>query len=235
MSSLASSMTQPQGRNCSGPWHTAVASGLVPLRKRGSHRQRFLQLHRQVNNLVGQTGGTGLGLRLERRLPECHRMDIRTAPAQPTPPPPPPPPISPYSTFGGTGDSGNGGHRLLPAPSSLAAAGTLYRTFATPISTTISKYSSGEASSLRARRTIKFQDYYQLIFSDTPNTGGRGHHHQRRRVRITFPSSTVPSMQIPLLGIGATPGQYQQLRQRQSPLLRRFRRWCGRAAQYRHR
>ena len=51
------------------------------------------------------------------------------------------------------------------------AAGTLYRTFASPLSTITPNTFWGSVE-FKGQATIKFQNFYQLIFSDTPNTGG---------------------------------------------------------------
>ena len=107
----------------------------------------------------------------------------------------------PYSTFGGTGDSG-GGATVSASSVVSTAAGTLYRTFASPLSTITPNTFWGSVE-FQGKGTIKFQNFYQLIFSDTPNTGGSAT--TTTGLVDTLGTANGALHAIPLLAIGASP------------------------------
>ena len=71
-----------------------------------------------------------------------------------------------YSAFGGTGDAGGS----LQVDLSVAGGngGAIFRTFASPISTTTAGTFWGSVE-FKANTSVKFQNFYQLMMSDTPN------------------------------------------------------------------
>ncbi len=151
------------------------------------------------SNLVGQTGGSGWGSAWSE---DTQGATAWTSTVGTTNGPPGTTATNlSYSTFGGTGDSG-GGATVSASSVVSSSVGTLYRTFATPISTTTANTFWGSVE-FKGQATIKFQDYYQLIFSDTPNTGGAAT--TTSGAADTFPLVNGSLHAIPLLGIGATP------------------------------
>lgn len=74
-----------------------------------------------------------------------------------------------YSAFGGTG-SGGGSITVAAETATSGTDGTLSRSFATPMSTTASNtfWASVE---FQGNGSIKYQNYYQLTFSNTPTNG----------------------------------------------------------------
>ena len=151
------------------------------------------------SNLVGQTGGSGWGSAWSE---DAQGATAWTSTVGTTNGPPGATATNlPYSAFGGTGDSG-GGATVSASSVVSTAAGTLYRTFATPISSTTANTLWGSVE-FKGQATIKFQNFYQLIFSDTPNTGGAAT--TTTGLVDTLGTANGALHAIPLLAIGASP------------------------------